>query len=164
MELDNFGYLLGETARILKRRFDDYARANGITHTQWMVLIALLRREGINQTQLAQYIEVEPITLCRMLDRLQAAGLVNRVEDSTDRRARVLFLTDEAKNILQRLRGYGAQVLAEMSLGVSEDQIQQFTSTINQFRSNLLNAAQHPIETNYSTNESTAKATPVQKR
>lgn len=145
MELENYGYLLGETARVLTQRFDAYARANGITHTQWQVLIALLRREGINQTQLAQYLEVEPISLSRMVDRLQTAGLVSRVEDPKDRRIRALYLTDQAKGVLERLRSYGAQVLGEMSEGVAEEDIRQFEKTVGRFRANLLKASERPV-------------------
>ncbi|MDY0014422.1 MAG: MarR family transcriptional regulator [Rhodocyclaceae bacterium] len=145
MELENYGYLLGETARILVQRFDEYARANGITHTQWMLLIALLRQEGINQTQLARYMEVEPISLSRMVDRLQSAGLVRRVEDPKDRRIRTLYLTDEAGVVLQRLRSFGAQVLGEMSEGVPPEEIQQFEKTVSRFRANLLNATGRPV-------------------
>ena len=143
-ELDNFGYLLGETARVLTKRFDQFTRDNGITHAQWMVLIALMRREGISQARLAEYLEVEPITLSRMIDRLE--GLIQRTEDPTDRRTKLLYLTDSAREVLKRLRSYGAVVLTEASQGISEDEIQQFVSTINRIRANLLNAL-GPIET-----------------
>lgn len=143
-ELDNFGYLLGETARVLTKRFDQFTRENGVTHTQWMVLIALMRREGISQTRLARYLEVEPITLSRMIDRLE--GLIKRAEDPNDRRTKLLYLTDAARDALQRLRSYGAVVLTEASQGISPQEIQQFIATTNRIRANLLNAL-GPIET-----------------
>lgn len=146
MELDNFGYLLGETARVLTRRFDEYAQANGITHAQWMVLIALMRQEGISQAQLAKYLEVEPISMSRMIDRLQAGDLIHRVEDPGDRRIKTLYLTPNAKKVLKRLRSYGAEVLAEASAGISDAEIQRFVVTVSRMRSNLLKAAQTPVK------------------
>jgi len=146
MELDNFGYLLGETARVLTRRFDEYAQANGVTHTQWMVLIALLRQEGISQAQLAKYLEVEPISMSRMIDRLQAGDLIHRVEDPSDRRVKTLYLTPNAKKVLKRLRSFGAEVLAEARAGISDEEIQRFVVTVSRIRSNLLNAAQTPVK------------------
>src|SRR5690606_956403 len=146
MELDNFGYLLGETARVLTRRFDEYAQANGVTHTQWMVLIALLRQEGISQAQLAKYLEVEPISMSRMIDRLQAGDLIHRVEDPSDRRVKTLYSSPKTKKVLKRRRSCGAEVWAEARAGMSDEEIQRFGVTVGRTGSNLLNAAQTPVK------------------
>src|SRR5258707_15845407 len=93
------GFVLHDVARFLRKRFELRGRDAqlGLTRAQWSVLAHLARQEGINQAALAQILEIEPITLVRLLDRLQAAGLVERRPDATDRRARVLYLTPAAR-------------------------------------------------------------------
>src|SRR3546814_18894281 len=73
-EFDTFGYLLGDAARVLRSRFDAYARTVGVTRQQWLGLLALMRQEPVNQTRLAAYLEVEPISLSRSTDRLDRKG------------------------------------------------------------------------------------------
>src|SRR5260221_13840095 len=99
------GLVLHDVARVLRKRFEQRARAAALplTRSQWSVLAHLSRQEGINQAALAQILEIEPITLVRLLDRLQAAGLVERRPDPTDRRARVLVLTPAPPPPLQRI-------------------------------------------------------------
>lgn len=113
MAEDNIGTLLTETARLLRRRFDARARRHEVSRAQWQVLIALSRNEGINQVGLADYLEVETITLCRMIDRLQDAHLVERRADPDDRRAWRLYLTNTAWPLLQTLHPIGAEVIEE---------------------------------------------------
>src|SRR5258705_10124236 len=88
MELNapTLGFLLHEVARLLRRRFEQNARGSGLTRSQWQVLAYLAKNEGINQSGLADLLEIEPITLCRIVDKLQARGLVERHPDPSDRR------------------------------------------------------------------------------
>jgi DNA-binding MarR family transcriptional regulator len=136
-ELDTVGFLLGDAARVLRNRFDQYARTLGVTRQQWLVLVALLRQEPVSQAKLAAYLEVEPISLCRMVDRLQAAALVERRIDPRDRRVRMLHLTPAAHELLTALRACGAKVLAEASRGVEPAELAEFVETLEQFRANL---------------------------
>jgi DNA-binding MarR family transcriptional regulator len=109
----SFGFLISEVSRLLRRRFDRRARALGLTRAQWRVLAYLNRNEGINQSSLAEILEIEPITLVRQLDRLEAAGLIERRFDPADRRVRLLHLTEKARPILERMRKISASVRAE---------------------------------------------------
>jgi DNA-binding MarR family transcriptional regulator len=84
---DDIGFLLGDAARLLRRAFDERARTMGVTRPQWRVLALLKRFDGSTQVTIADMLEVEPITLGRMIDRLQDAGLVERRADPKDRRA-----------------------------------------------------------------------------
>jgi MarR family transcriptional regulator, transcriptional regulator for hemolysin len=77
------GFLLHEVARLLRRRFEQNARGSGLTRSQWQVLAYLANHEGINQSGLAYLLEIEPITLCRIVDRLQTRGLIERHPDPT---------------------------------------------------------------------------------
>ena len=109
---ESVGFLLNDVARLLRKRFEQRARAEelGLTRAQWQVLANLARREGINQSALAQHLDLEPITLVRILDRLEASGLVERRADPRDRRARNLFLTDAAHPLLDRIWAVGIAV------------------------------------------------------
>ena len=113
---DSLAFLLSDTSRLLRRRFDVRARSLGVSRAQWQVLFALSRNEGINQTGLADLLEVETITLCRMVDRLEEAGLVERRADPADRRAWRLHLTATARPLLGELRAVADEVVAEVSV------------------------------------------------
>ncbi len=134
---DNFGSILAEIARLLRRNFDEGARDIGITRPQWQVLTVLMRHEGINQGGLADLLVVEPITLCRMVDRLQDAGMVERRRDPADRRAWRLFLTAKAKDILQQLRPLGDQVMTAALVGLSADEQRDLREKLERIRHNL---------------------------
>ena len=84
----SFGFLLYDAARLLRRDFERRAKQLGLTRAQWSVLAHLARNEGTNQAAAADVLEIEPITLVRLLDRLEAAGWVERRPDPNDRRAR----------------------------------------------------------------------------
>ena len=100
---ETLGFLMSDVSRLMRRRFDERARTSGATGPQWRTLKILERREGLNQGQLAEMLEVEPITACRMIDRLEEAGLVERRRDPADRRAWRIFLTDKARPVLSDL-------------------------------------------------------------
>jgi DNA-binding MarR family transcriptional regulator len=141
-DLDNFAFLIGDTARILRGRFDFYAREAGVTRAQWLVLVMLMRNEGATQTRIAELLEVEPISLSRMADRLEAAGYIERCLNARDRRVRELRLTPEGHDLLKKLRLLGAQVMAEASKNVTPEDLEQFATTMRKFRSNLVAAGE----------------------
>lgn len=135
---DNMGFLLSDVARLLRRRFDERARSIGVTRPQWRVLTTLSRHEGINQVALADLLEVEPITLCRMVDRLQEAGLVERRSDPSDRRAWQLHLTDASRPMIEELRVVAAGMFEEVMDGVGETARAELNKSLEQIRGNLL--------------------------
>ncbi|WP_207478002.1 MarR family winged helix-turn-helix transcriptional regulator [Arenibaculum pallidiluteum] len=110
---DSFGFLLSDAARLMRRRFDQKARDLGLTRAQWQLLARLARNEGANQSSLADLLDVEPITLCRLVDRMEEGGWVSRRPDPADRRARLLFMTDKARPVLARMRALAEEVHAE---------------------------------------------------
>lgn len=119
---ESVGFVIGEAARLLRERFDDYARTRGVTRSQWLVLLAVMRQEPVSQVKLARYLEVEPMSLCRMADRLQAAGMVERHPDPEDRRIRLVSLSPKARELVAELRGYGAKVVDFAVGGLSASQ------------------------------------------
>lgn len=116
----NFAFEVAKTAQALRRAFDRRAAALGVTRAQWRVLAWLGHEDGQRQVELADGLDVEPITLCRMIDRLAEAGLVERRADESDRRAWRIHLTADAWPVLEKLRGVAAEFLDEALDGVAE--------------------------------------------
>ena len=116
---ENIGTLLAQVSRLLRRAFDARARGIGVTRPQWMVLGLLKAHAGSNQGALAEMLEVEPITLGRMIDRLQEAELAERRADPADRRAWRIYLTDKGEELLDQLRPFGLETLSQALDGVS---------------------------------------------
>jgi MarR family transcriptional regulator for hemolysin len=133
-------FLLHDVARMLRKRFEQHARAKklGLTRSQASVLARLAQQEGINQVTLAQLLELEPITLVRLLDRLQAAGLIERRADPQDRRARVLFLTARARPLLERVQVLGAEVREEAMAGLTAGEREMLVNMLVTMKSNLI--------------------------
>jgi MarR family transcriptional regulator, transcriptional regulator for hemolysin len=134
---DSLAILITDAARLLRRRFDVRARGLGVSRAQWQVLFVLSRSEGINQAGLAEALDVETITVGRMVDRLAEAGLVERRADPADRRAWRLHLTDRAHPILAELRVVADQVMAEALAGIDPAAQAQLATTLGLLRANL---------------------------
>ena len=145
---ENIGTLLAQVSRLLRRSFDERARGIGVTRPQWQVLSLLLLHAGSNQGALAEMLEVEPITLGRMIDRLAEAGLVERRADPADRRAWRIFLTGKGEGLLDKLRPFGRETLSAALEGVSEADRATFMATLTQVRVNLSRKAQLGIAAN----------------
>jgi DNA-binding MarR family transcriptional regulator len=137
------GLVLHDVARLLRKRFEVRARSAALplTRAQWSVLAHLSRQEGVNQAALAQIMEIEPITLVRLLDRLQAAGLVERRPDPADRRIRALYLTPAARPLLDQIWTLAAVVREEAMAGLSEVEREQLMTTLLRLKGNLLDPA-----------------------
>ena len=137
---DTLGTALGDVSRLMRRRFDERARAIGVTRAQWLTLKVLSRNEGINQGRLAEMLEVEPITCARMLDRLAEAGMVERRPDPADRRAWRIHLTEKARPLLEKLRVIGVGLLDEAFEGISEAKQAEMLELLLTIRTNLTHA------------------------
>lgn len=134
---DNVGSMLAQVARLMRRSFDERARSIGVTRPQWQVLSLLSRHEGINQGGLAEMLEVEPITLGRMIDRLQEAAMVERRPDPADRRAWRLFLTPKGNGLIDQMRPLAVETLETALDGVEPLQREQLMATLDRMRGNL---------------------------
>lgn len=137
----SLGSLLGETTRLLWRRFDQHARAAGSTRAQWFAMFKISQREGQKQAELAELLEVEPITLTRTIDRMVEGGWVERRADPTDRRARLLFLTDKARDAVAEMRLIANAIYDEALAGFSVAEREMLLALLMRVRGNLSNAA-----------------------
>ena len=130
--------LLHDTARLLRTRFDRHFRASaGITRAQFGVLAILARNEGLNQVALAEQLEVTPITLARLIDRLEAEGWVERRHDPDDRRAHRLFLRREGRDVLERLRPLAQRFLESSFAGLTPEARDHLIDALGVIRANL---------------------------
>lgn len=134
------GFLLHDVARLMRRRFEQRASALGFTRAQWQVLLHLSRNEGIHQAGLADILEVEPISLVRILDKLQARGLVERRQDAGDRRCWRLYLTPEAHPSLALLQDIGEQTRAEGLAGIDQPDRDALVRALTILKTNLVDA------------------------
>src|SRR5260221_6541494 len=139
------GFLLHEVARLLRRRFEQNARGSGLTRSQWQVLAYLAQNEGINQSGLADLLEIEPITLGRIVDKLQILGLIERRPDPSDRRVWLLHLTPAARPKLSQLRQLGEATRGEALAGVAEARTQRLLKTVEAPEAKLTNACRGPV-------------------
>lgn len=133
------GYLLSDVTRLLRKVFDQKARQIGLSLAQCRALAYLARHEGINQAGLAELLEVQPISLARLLDRMGAAGWVERRPDPHDRRAHRLYLSDKARPLLEQLRDLSTSVRAEATQGLAPAQIDQMMAMLQTMHANLSN-------------------------
>jgi MarR family transcriptional regulator, transcriptional regulator for hemolysin len=138
-------FLLHDVARLLKKRLEQNSRGSGLTRSQWQILAYLAQNEGINQKGLAELLEIEPITLGRIVDKLETQGLIERHPHPTDRRTWLLHLVEAARPKLEQIRELGDATHREAMAGVSEDDGQCLLKTLESMKANLTEACDAPI-------------------
>jgi MarR family transcriptional regulator, transcriptional regulator for hemolysin len=135
-----FAFILNDVARMLKTYADNKAGQFGVTRAQWAVLVRLDRFEGLKQSELAEMLDLQPITLTRLLDRLCNNGLIERRSDPNDRRAKRLFLTAAARPLLERLGELGEDMMNTTLTGVSAESVEQMVAQLAVVKENLRQA------------------------
>jgi MarR family transcriptional regulator, transcriptional regulator for hemolysin len=138
----NIGFLIADVARLMRRNFDRRAQQIGLSRAQWQVLAWLKRNEGISQAALADLLEMSPMTLVRLIDKLQAAGLVERRPRPGDRRSYQLYLADHAHPLLDRLWEMGAETRRQAQAGIAKSEEQLLLELLATIRRNLAEADQ----------------------
>ena len=146
MATQTIGFVLHDVARLMRKRFEQRARQLGLTRSQWQVLSKLAHNEGIHQKALADLLEIESITLVRLLDKMAERGLIERRSHPTDRRMTLLFVTPEAGPLLQLMRKMGEQTRQEAMTDFAEPEHQQLLELLERMRINLLDACGQPVE------------------
>src|SRR5690349_19371312 len=137
-EHTSIGLLLMDTGRLLRKRFDQNVRGTGLTRAQWQVLKEIYVQEGLNQGALAELLEVEPITVGRLVDRLEQAGLIERRPHPTDRRAWSLYLLPAAHPLLETLKDIATETRAELLQGMSDAEIDEAMRLFAKMKDNLI--------------------------
>lgn len=137
-----FAFLLNDVARLLRTSADHKAAEFGMTRAQWAVLARLDRSEGLKQCDLAEMLDLQPITLTRLLDRLAENDLIERRADPNDRRAKRLFLKPAARPLLERLAVLGEEMMSVALAGIDRASVEQMLAKLATVKTNLRNAVQ----------------------
>lgn len=135
--MEPFAYHIVESARMIRREVDRRSVTLGTTGAQWRVLACLSRRDGQRQVEIADTLDIEPITLCRMVDRLEEARLVERRRDEADRRAWRIHLTAKATPVIAKFRTLAAGFHDEILAGIDPADIAAAERVLTAIRDNL---------------------------
>jgi len=133
----SFGYLLNDVTLLFRKHFDRRAVKFGLTRAQWRATKMLYHREGLRQTELAELLEMEPIAVGRVIDRLQAAGFVERRPDPRDRRAWRLYVTEQARVIVGDMELIARDLRKDASRGIGYDELRQALGVLDRIKENL---------------------------
>jgi MarR family transcriptional regulator, transcriptional regulator for hemolysin len=128
---------LVESSRLLRNYIDHRAKARGTTRAQWIVLFRLRQQEGLSQVDLADVLELQPISLVRLLDRLVEHGLLERRHDPKDRRANRLFLTASGKKLVDDLDGLRDAIATDVLHDMPQDSIQTSLATLREIKERI---------------------------
>jgi len=132
-----FIFALHDVARLFKTYADQRVSALNMTRSQWAVLSRLERCEGVSQAELAQALDLAPISLARLIDKLSDQGLVERRADETDRRAYRLYLTPAVAPVLKRLSALSKDVMGVALAGVAPNDVADMTGRLSHIKANL---------------------------
>ena len=139
------GFALHDVARLLRTYSDQRAKELNMTRAQWAVLVRLQRFQGVKQSELAEMLDLQPITLARLVDKLCDLGLVERRDDAKDRRANRLFLLEKATPTLERLGALGEELMGRALAGLDAAAIAQMTERLHLIKANLKKEVNWPI-------------------
>ena len=139
--METLPFEIGETAHALRKAFDRRAVGLGVTRAQWKVLFRVERKPGLRQIELADMLDIEPITLSRIVDRLEEGGLVERVADPADRRAWRLHITARAQPLIEKLRSVAHEMTTEAFAGIDPKDIEIARQVLGRVRENACRAA-----------------------
>ena len=142
-------FLLHDVARLLRVDADKRARSHGMTRAQWGILIWLERQPGITQKELSELLEVEPITVARLIDRLEARGMVERRPDPRDRRIWRLHLLDPAYILLFEINQQRAEMTRMVTDGIDEETRETMTEALLRMKMTLTQDAHATRRTPY---------------
>jgi MarR family transcriptional regulator for hemolysin len=130
---------LYDVARLMRTKFDRWARTYGMTRAQGVILARLSRQPGMTQNEMAELCEVEPITVGRLVDRLEARGLLERRLDPADRRIRRLHLLPPAEPLLAEIHYYKKKLFDDLTEGLDEATIETMTRALLHMKSQMTN-------------------------
>jgi MarR family transcriptional regulator for hemolysin len=133
-------FTISDVGRLLRTYADQKARLHGMTRAQWAVLLQLERREGLKQSDLAECLDIQPITLTRLVDRLCDNGLIERRPDPNDRRAKRLYLTPAARPLLDRIATQVEELAETVLAGVERAAVGVMLTQLGLARDNLKQA------------------------
>lgn len=136
-EKTSFGYLVTDVTRLMRKLFDRRAVRFGLTRAQWRALKRVHHSEGITQNELADFLEMEPIAVGRVIDRLQKAGFIERRADPADRRCWRLHLQPKAHGIIDDMELIGSELFRQAQRGISAAEMKAMIGVLTRMKDNL---------------------------
>ncbi len=122
--VDRLGFLIHDAARLMRRTFEQRGSEYGLSAAQWRLLVRLIKEEGVAQARLAELLEIEPISVSRLLDRMEEAGWVERRQGTSDRRVRMVFPTDKTRDVFTKIKAVAGDVYERALTGLTPDERQ----------------------------------------
>lgn len=116
---DRLGFLIHDAARLMRKRFEARASNLGLSAAQWRLMVRVTKEEGVAQARLAELLEIEPISVSRLIDRMEEAGWIERRTDASDRRVRMIFPTPRAHQAYAQVKSLAGEVYEEALTGMS---------------------------------------------
>jgi MarR family transcriptional regulator, transcriptional regulator for hemolysin len=136
----SLGVLISDVARLLRRSFDRRLQSLDLTQAQWRAIVNIARTEGMSQTALADCLEIQPITVGRLMDRMESAGWVERRSHPLDRRAVQLYLTPKSQPILEEIYARAADMMSDCVTGIPAGAQKQLFDNLQRIKQNLATA------------------------
>lgn len=138
--IEKLGLLLHDAARTMRKHFDERASALGLSSAQWRLLVNVLREGQATQARLAELLEIEPISVSRLVDRMEALDWVKREPHPTDRRVRIVIPTAKTQTAVVEIRAMANEVYAEALVGLTAAQRDVLVLGLNTIIRNLSGA------------------------
>ncbi|MCR4266400.1 MarR family winged helix-turn-helix transcriptional regulator [Nitratireductor sp. ZSWI3] len=135
--VDKLGFLIHDVARLMRKRFHEKGSKHGLSVSQWRLLFRLLKEEGVPQARLAELLEIEPISVSRLIDRMAESGWVERRLARTDRRVRMVFATPKAREAFGDIKEIAAAVYDEALAGMPEEEQLALVRSLQKMADNL---------------------------
>ncbi|MBS3650305.1 MarR family transcriptional regulator [Pseudaminobacter sp. 19-2017] len=131
------GILIHHAARLMQKRFELRAADYGLSSAQWRLLVRLIKDEGVAQKRLAELLEIEPISVSRLLDRMEEGGWIERRASSEDRRVRMVFATEKARGAFGKVKEVAGTIYDEALAGLSEAERKTLVHALETIVANL---------------------------
>lgn len=135
--IERLGFLIHDVQRFLRKRFEARASGLGLSAAQWRLLVRVVKEEGVAQARLAELLEIEPISVSRLIDRMEEAGWIERRTDSSDRRVRTIHPTARARDAYATIKSLAGEVYEAALAGLSAEQRRTLILCLDKIVENL---------------------------
>ncbi|MCV3210183.1 MarR family transcriptional regulator [Mesorhizobium sp. YC-39] len=138
--IDRLGFLIHDVQRLMRKRFEARASGLGLSSAQWRLMVRVAKEEGITQARLAELLEIEPISVSRLVDRMEEGGWIERRADAADRRVRMIFPTAKASEAYAEVKSLAGEVYEVSLTGVSPEDRRVLIKALDVMVENLTDA------------------------
>lgn len=135
--IDRLGFLIHDSARLLRKHFEVKGSGYGLSAAQWRLMVRLVKDEGVAQARLAELLEIEPISVSRLLDRMEEGGWIERRQDANDRRVRMIFPTNKSREAFAAIKSVAGELYDAALVGLSSDEKRVLVKALSTIITNL---------------------------